>query len=99
MMEKSPEYLEKMEMNDIYKMSELIRETPFLALNATDKAAIIAFLCNDLLQNKAVMKQIDKTVDSVNNMKKDKYLLECRQRKLKLLHARKYRFSCSQVTE
>ena len=81
MIEKNPEFLENLERNEIYKMSELIKETPFLALNSTGKSAIIGFLCNDLLQNKAVMRKIDRSVDSVNNMKKEKYVLEVRKRK------------------
>lgn len=74
-----------------WKLSECLREKPFVALNATIKAKILAQLCNDLLLNKAVVKQIDGSLESQSQLKKDRYLLENKIRKYKSWHMRKLR--------
>lgn len=74
-----------------WKLSECLREKPFVALNATIKAKILAQLCNDLLLNKAVVKQIDGSLESQSQLKKDRYLLENKIRKYRSWHMRKLR--------
>ncbi|XP_073984371.1 bromodomain adjacent to zinc finger domain 2B toutatis isoform X5 [Rhodnius prolixus] len=75
--------------NNTYKMSEWLKKRPFLSLNPTKKAAILAFLCHELLQNKAVIRQIDSAIETVAQLKRERWPIEANLRKLKHLHARK----------
>ncbi|XP_050306247.1 bromodomain adjacent to zinc finger domain protein 2B isoform X3 [Anthonomus grandis grandis] len=86
---KNSHYYELLHDNGTYKMSELLKDKPFMALSPTDKAAILAFICNELLQNKAVLKQIDHSMATMIENKRDKWLLDQKIRKLKVLHNRK----------
>lgn len=88
---KNAQYYELLHENPTYKMSDLLKDKPFMALSPTDKAAILAFICNELLQNKAVIRQIEGTLESVAQQKKEKWLLDTKLRKLKMLHSRKVR--------
>ena len=62
-------------------MSEWLHERPFLALSPTNKASILAFLCNELLQNKAVIRQIDNSIETVGQLRKDRWILDTKIRK------------------
>lgn len=73
--------------NSTWKLSELLKKTPFLALNPTQKAKILEFLCHELLQNKAVMKQIDNAIETVAQLKRDRYTNESKLRKLVVISA------------
>ncbi|XP_059475219.1 bromodomain adjacent to zinc finger domain protein 2B-like isoform X2 [Neocloeon triangulifer] len=84
-------FLEKMKENPTCIMSEWLRTTPFLALSPTRKAAILAFICNELLQNKAVCRQIDSSIENVAQLRKDRWAIDGRMRKLRILHSRKSR--------
>ncbi|XP_019757986.2 bromodomain adjacent to zinc finger domain protein 2B isoform X3 [Dendroctonus ponderosae] len=86
---KNSHYYELLHENSTYKMSDLLREKPFMALSPTDKASILAFICNELLQNKAVLRQIDSSMSTMIENKRDKWLLDQKIRKLKVLHNRK----------
>lgn len=67
--------------NQTWKMSEWLRKKPFLALNATHKAAILAFLCHELLQNKAVIRQIDGAIETVAQLRRDRWMTDTKIRK------------------
>lgn len=67
--------------NSTWKMSEWLRRKPFLALNATQKSAILAFLCHELLQNKAVIRQIDSAIETVAQFRRDRWNIETKIRK------------------
>lgn len=56
---KNAAYYELLHENPTWRMSDSLKDRPFLALNPTEKAAMLAFLCNELLQNKAVIRQIE----------------------------------------
>lgn len=56
---------------------------PFLSLNAGQKAEILAFLCNELLCNQAIVKQIDENIETVANIRRDKWVHENELRKWK----------------
>jgi hypothetical protein len=74
-------FMEKMRENPTYEMSEWLRNTPFLALNPTRKAAILGFICNELLQNKAVIRQIDASIENVAQLRKDRWVMDGKIRK------------------
>ncbi|XP_025834875.1 uncharacterized protein LOC108740196 isoform X2 [Agrilus planipennis] len=93
---KNATYYELLHENPTWKMSDLLKDKPFLALSPTNKAAILAYLCNELLQNKAVIRQIEGSLDSVVQLKKEKWILDTKIRKLRMLYNRKIR---SEATE
>lgn len=88
---KNQQYYEQLHENTTWKLSECLKENPFVSLNSTVKAQILAHLCNDLLLNKAVSKQIEGSLESMAQYKREKYLLDNRIRKYKHLHTRKIR--------
>jgi len=69
-------FFEHLYENPIYKLSEQLKESPFLALNPTTKAIIISFLCNELLQNKAVVKQIESSMEAVLQARRERWSIE-----------------------
>uniref|UniRef100_A0A336LQU0 CSON001452 protein n=1 Tax=Culicoides sonorensis TaxID=179676 RepID=A0A336LQU0_CULSO len=88
---KNNKYLEALQENTRFKLSEYLKDKPFVALNPTVKAQIMAMLCNDLLLNKAVCKQIESNLESQAQLKKEKYILDSKIRKCKMLLNRKTR--------
>ncbi|KAG6447302.1 hypothetical protein O3G_MSEX004836 [Manduca sexta] len=88
---KNAAYYEHLHSNKTYKLAEALRDKPFLALNATTKARILAFLCDELLQNKAVLRQVDGALDHLNQLRKERYLMDMKIRKVRVLHQRKLR--------
>lgn len=84
-------YYELLHENTTWKLSECLKQNPFVSLNPTVKTQILAHICNDLLLNKAVVKQIEGSLEAMAQYKREKYLLENRIRKYKHLHTRKLR--------
>jgi len=85
-------YMKLISENKTYQMSQWVKEKPFLCLNATEKSEILTFLCNELLNNKAVVNQIEVTMENTHVMKRKKLALELKVKKLRILHNRKYKF-------
>lgn len=67
--------------NLTWKMAESLKYKPFLALNATHKSKILLFMCHELLQNKAVLRQVDVAIETVSQLKRDRYNVESKLRK------------------
>lgn len=82
-------FYEVLHNNERYKLSESLKDKPYVALNSTVKAQILAMLCNDLLLNKAVCRQIESGLESQAVLKKERFLLDNKVRKYKSLVARK----------
>nr|KAG5701531.1 hypothetical protein BaRGS_024781 [Batillaria attramentaria] len=72
------------------KMSEWLEKIPLEALNPTKKAAIMAFLVNELLSSKRISGEIEKTLETINTLRRDKWVAEGKLRKLRTVRARKY---------
>lgn len=89
---KNAPYYELLHNTQTYKLSDLLKNRPFACLTPTTKAEILAYLCNELLQNKAVIRQIENSLETVTQQKKEKWLLDMKIRKLTLLHNKKIRF-------
>ncbi|XP_075748284.1 bromodomain adjacent to zinc finger domain protein 2B isoform X4 [Rhipicephalus microplus] len=64
-------------------MYQWVTEKPFLALNPTQKSEIMAFLCNELLCSRGVVRQVDSSIETVITLRKDKWLAEGELRKLR----------------
>ncbi|KPM11598.1 toutatis-like protein [Sarcoptes scabiei] len=62
---------------------------PFIAMNAIAKLDVLVFLCNELLCNQAIVKQIDESIESVSVFKKDRWGIENEIRKLRLVKVRR----------
>lgn len=90
---KNSQYYELLHENTTWKLSEQLRDKPFVSLSPPLKAQILAHLCNDLLMNKAVLKQIETSLESANQMRKDRYLMDAKIRKCRSTHQRKVRMS------
>ncbi|CAH1162999.1 unnamed protein product [Phaedon cochleariae] len=88
---KNAMYYEVLHNNPTYKLSDLLKHKPYMSLSPTTKVEILAFICNELLQNKAVIRQIESSLESCAQQKKEKWLLDMKIRKLKMLHNRKVR--------
>ena len=84
-------YLKLLASNKSFILSQHLKEKPFLSLNPTLKSEIVAFLCNELLSNKAVVNQIEVTMENTHVMKRKKLILENKVKKLRILHNRKYK--------
>ncbi|XP_055539532.1 uncharacterized protein LOC129726625 isoform X4 [Wyeomyia smithii] len=89
--DKNRQFYELLSENMRYKLSELLKDKPFVSINPTTKAQILAMLCNDLLLNKAVCRQIEGSLEAQAQLKKERYLLDNKIRKYKMLVARKQR--------
>ncbi|XP_044744368.1 bromodomain adjacent to zinc finger domain protein 2B isoform X1 [Coccinella septempunctata] len=88
---KNSQYYEILHDNETWKLSNMLKDKPFMALSPTRKSEILAYICNELLQNKAVIRQIEGSLEQVAQLKKEKWLLDNKIRKLKLLHGKKVR--------
>ena len=66
---------------DAHRMSLWLGKLPFGSLNSTQKSEIVAYVCNELLQNKAVIKQIEESLDRHNGLKTEKWKVDARIRK------------------
>ncbi|XP_054161911.1 bromodomain adjacent to zinc finger domain protein 2B-like [Oppia nitens] len=75
------------------------KSVTFLALNAIKKAEILAFLCNELLCNQAIVKQIDENIETVSNIRRDKWIHENELRKWKTIKAKREKKSQQQMDE
>lgn len=88
---KNSQFYEVLHDNERYKLSESLKDKPYVALNSTVKAQILAMLCNDLLLNKAVCRQIEGGLESQAVLKKERFLIDNKVRKCKSLVNRKLR--------
>lgn len=78
---KNSQYYELLHNNETWKLSNMLKDKPFMALSPTRKSEILAYICNELLQNKAVIRQIECSLEQVAQLKKEKWLLDNKIRK------------------
>lgn len=74
-----------------YEMSTWVQEKPYLCLSPTQKAEILAFVCNELLFNKAVVHKIESTLEKSGNAKKVKVAVDHKLKRLKSIQMRKFK--------
>ena len=60
-------------------------------MNPTDKSELLSFICNELLSNKAVVRQIDYNVEAIGKAKKEKWESEATLKRLKIIQVKKSR--------
>ena len=56
---------------------------PFLSLSAELKAQTMSFLCNELLCNQSIVKQVEENIESIANLRREKWLVDCDLRKFR----------------
>lgn len=78
---KAHEWDQRMSENEANKMSLWLQKVSLLALNPTQKTEVVGYVCHELLQNKAVVKQIEDSLDRHNGLKTEKWKLDARIRK------------------
>ncbi|XP_068613066.1 bromodomain adjacent to zinc finger domain protein 2B-like [Brachionichthys hirsutus] len=66
-----------------------LRTKAFQAHNPLQKASMLAFLVNELCCSRAVISEIDRNIDHMTNLRKDKWVVEGKLRKLRSFHAKK----------
>ncbi|XP_058889765.1 bromodomain adjacent to zinc finger domain protein 2B-like isoform X22 [Acipenser ruthenus] len=71
------------------ELTESLETKAFQAHTPTQKASILAFLVNELACSKSVVSEIDKNIDHMSNLRRDKWIVEGKLRKLRIIHAKK----------
>lgn len=76
-------------MEHEWRLFRLIEAKYFLSLNATQKAEMLAFVCNELLCSSVVTKQMEDTIENVAKLRKDKWVLENELRKYRAIKTKR----------
>ncbi|XP_044073969.1 bromodomain adjacent to zinc finger domain protein 2B-like isoform X3 [Siniperca chuatsi] len=77
------------EQTELAALALSLRTKAFQAHSPSQKASMLAFLVNELCCSKAVISEIDKNIDHMTNLRKDKWVVEGKLRKLRSIHAKK----------
>uniref|UniRef100_A0A671YSL8 Bromodomain adjacent to zinc finger domain 2B n=1 Tax=Sparus aurata TaxID=8175 RepID=A0A671YSL8_SPAAU len=77
------------EQTELATLALSLRTKAFQAHSPSQKASMLAFLVNELCCSKAVISEIDKNIDHMTNLRKDKWVVEGKLRKLRSIHAKK----------
>ncbi|XP_075465406.1 bromodomain adjacent to zinc finger domain protein 2B isoform X5 [Ascaphus truei] len=70
-------------------LTESLKTKAFQAHTPAQKALVLAFLANELACSKCVVSEIDKNIDHMSNLRRDKWMVEGKLRKLRIIHAKK----------
>ncbi|XP_059708374.1 bromodomain adjacent to zinc finger domain protein 2B isoform X19 [Haemorhous mexicanus] len=71
------------------ELTESLKTKAFQAHSPAQKSSILAFLVNELACSKSVVSEIDKNIDYMSNLRRDKWMVEGKLRKLRIIHAKK----------
>ncbi|XP_075685445.1 bromodomain adjacent to zinc finger domain protein 2B isoform X7 [Rhinoderma darwinii] len=71
------------------EFTESLKTVSFQAHTPAEKASVFAFLVNELACSKIVVSEIDKSLDHMSNLRRDKWMVEGKLRKLRIIHAKK----------
>ncbi|XP_032385707.1 bromodomain adjacent to zinc finger domain protein 2B isoform X2 [Etheostoma spectabile] len=77
------------EQTELAALALSLKTKAFQAHSPSQKASMLAFLVNELCCSKAVISEIDKNIDHITNLRKDKWVVEGKLRKLRSIHAKK----------
>ncbi|XP_042308193.1 bromodomain adjacent to zinc finger domain protein 2A isoform X2 [Sceloporus undulatus] len=70
-------------------LCDSLRTKPFQALPPDRKAAVLAFLVNELNSSALIINEIDKTLENMSNHRRNKWIIEGKLRRLKIALAKK----------
>ncbi|XP_066544381.1 bromodomain adjacent to zinc finger domain protein 2B isoform X6 [Amia ocellicauda] len=71
------------------ELTESLKTKAFQAHTPSQKASVLGFLVNELACSKSVVSEIDKNIDHMSNLRRDKWVVEGKLRKLRIIHAKK----------
>ncbi|RMB92574.1 hypothetical protein DUI87_31028 [Hirundo rustica rustica] len=71
------------------ELTESLKTKAFQAHSPAQKASVLGFLVNELACSKSVVSEIDKNIDYMSNLRRDKWMVEGKLRKLRIIHAKK----------
>ncbi|KAA0715455.1 Zinc finger domain protein 2B hWALp4 [Triplophysa tibetana] len=74
---------------DLAPLAESLMTKAFQAHAPSQKASILAFLANELTCSKSVISEIDRNIDSMTSLRREKWLVEGNLRKLKRVHSKR----------
>ncbi|XP_056611363.1 bromodomain adjacent to zinc finger domain protein 2B isoform X2 [Triplophysa dalaica] len=74
---------------DFAPLAESLKTKAFQAHTPSQKASILAFLANELTCSKSVISEIDRNIDSMTSLRREKWLVEGNLRKLKRVHSKR----------
>ncbi|XP_020794600.2 bromodomain adjacent to zinc finger domain protein 2B isoform X15 [Boleophthalmus pectinirostris] len=74
---------------DLAPLALSLKTKAFQAHTPEQKASILGFLANELACSKAVISEIDKSLDQMANMRKDKIIMEGKLKKLRTIYAKR----------
>lgn len=71
------------------RLFNLTKQNYFLSLNATQKAEMLAYVCNELLCSQNITKHMEDTIENVAKLRKDKWVLENEIRKYRVIKTKR----------
>ncbi|XP_057350332.1 bromodomain adjacent to zinc finger domain protein 2B-like [Manis pentadactyla] len=71
------------------ELTESLRTKAFQAHTPAQKASALAFLISELACSRRVVSEIDKNTDYMSNLRRDKWMVEGKLRKLRIIYAKK----------
>uniref|UniRef100_A0A8C7U393 Bromodomain adjacent to zinc finger domain 2B n=1 Tax=Oncorhynchus mykiss TaxID=8022 RepID=A0A8C7U393_ONCMY len=74
---------------ELGEVTASLKTKAFQAHTPAQKASVLAFLVNELSCSKSVVSEIDKNIDHMTNLRRDKWVIEGTLRKLRTIHAKK----------
>ncbi|XP_034435363.1 bromodomain adjacent to zinc finger domain protein 2B isoform X13 [Hippoglossus hippoglossus] len=74
---------------DLALLALSLKTKAFQAHTPVQKSSILGFLANELACSRAVISEIDKSLDQMSNMRKDKLIMEGKLKKLRIIHAKR----------
>ncbi|KAL0963782.1 hypothetical protein UPYG_G00313520 [Umbra pygmaea] len=74
---------------ELEEVTASLKTKAFQAHTPSQKASVLAFLVNELSCSKSVVNEIDKNIDHMTNLRRDKWVIEGTLRKLRTIHAKK----------
>ncbi|KAG7503789.1 bromodomain adjacent to zinc finger domain protein 2B-like isoform X1 [Solea senegalensis] len=77
------------EQTELAALAASLRTKAFQAHTPCQKVSMLVFLVNELCCSKAVISEIDKNIDHMSNLRKDKWVVDGELRKLRSIHTKK----------
>ncbi|XP_053408583.1 bromodomain adjacent to zinc finger domain protein 2B-like isoform X2 [Mercenaria mercenaria] len=72
------------------ELSEYLRNYPLEACSVNQRAAVVAFLCNELNCGKTITTEIENHLDHMADIRRDKWVIEGKLRRLRILRSKKF---------
>ncbi|KAM9486251.1 bromodomain adjacent to zinc finger domain protein 2B isoform 2-T3 [Clarias gariepinus] len=74
---------------ELTPLAESLKTKGFQAHTPTQKVSIMAFLVNELASNRSVVAEIDKSIDQMTNLRRERCIIESSLRKMRIIYAKR----------